>query len=155
MQSPWLTSLIQVASSIAKGYNAGDILMINKALAVLALSVFSYTLGVGIIIPLLPIYSESLGATGIWLGIIFGAYSISKSGLITLMLTLREELKDTNITVNSIMPSVIDTPKTRSMPHAVPEKWVKPSEIADLLCHLCSDDCDAVSGSILKVFGKV
>ena len=88
-------------------------------------------------------------------GPLFGAYSVSKSGLITLMLTLREELKDTNITVNSVMPSVMDTPKTRGMPHAEPEKWVKPSEIADLLCHLCSDDCDAVSGSVLKVFGRL
>ena len=85
----------------------------------------------------------------------FGAYAVSKSGLITLMLALREELKDTNITINCVMPSVMDTPKARGMPNAEPGKWVKPSEVADLLCNLCSDECDAVSGSILKVFGKL
>jgi MFS family permease len=36
-------------------------------------------LGVGIIIPLLPLYAQTLGATGIWLGIIFSSFSISRS----------------------------------------------------------------------------
>lgn len=35
--------------------------------------------GVGIIAPILPIYSESLGATGIWVGIIFAGYAISRT----------------------------------------------------------------------------
>jgi NAD(P)-dependent dehydrogenase (short-subunit alcohol dehydrogenase family) len=85
----------------------------------------------------------------------FGAYALSKAGLITLTQALREELKDTNITVNAVMPSVMDTWRTRKMPHAEPEKWVKPSDVAELLCCLCSDEGDALSGSILKVFGKL
>lgn len=85
----------------------------------------------------------------------FGAYALSKAGLITLTQVLREELKDTHITVNAVMPSVMDTWRTRKMPHAEPDKWVKPSDVAALLCSLCSDECDAVSGSILKVFGKL
>ena len=85
----------------------------------------------------------------------FGAYAVSKSGLITLINALREELKGTNITVNGVMPSVMDTFRTRHMPNPEPDKWVKPSEIAELLCCLCSDECDALSGSILKVFGKL
>jgi len=36
-------------------------------------------LGVGIILPLLPIYAENLGATGVWLGIIFAGFSISRT----------------------------------------------------------------------------
>jgi NAD(P)-dependent dehydrogenase (short-subunit alcohol dehydrogenase family) len=85
----------------------------------------------------------------------FGAYAVSKSGLMTLISALREELKGTNITVNGVMPSVMDTFRTRHMPNPEPDKWVKPSEIADLLCCLCSNECDALSGSILKVFGKL
>lgn len=85
----------------------------------------------------------------------FGAYAISKAGLITLMLALREELKDTKITVNTVMPAAMDTWRTRKMPNAEPDKWVKPSEVAELLCSLCSDECDIVSGSVLKVFGKL
>jgi NAD(P)-dependent dehydrogenase (short-subunit alcohol dehydrogenase family) len=85
----------------------------------------------------------------------FGAYAVSKAGLITLTQVLREELKETQITVNAVMPSVMDTFRTRHMPNPQPDKWVKPSEIAELLCGLCSDESGAVSGSILKVFGKL
>ena len=85
----------------------------------------------------------------------FGAYAISKAGLITLMLALREELKDTDITVNAVMPDAMDTWRTRKMPNAQPDKCVKPSDVAELLCSLCSEECDALSGSILKVFGKL
>jgi len=85
----------------------------------------------------------------------YGAYAISKAGLITLAQALREELRGTHITVNAVMPSVIDTFRTRKIPHAAIENWVKPVEVADLLCSVCSDDFDMVSGSILKVFGKL
>jgi NAD(P)-dependent dehydrogenase (short-subunit alcohol dehydrogenase family) len=85
----------------------------------------------------------------------FGAYAVSKSGLITLINALREELKETHIAVNGVMPSVMDTWRTRKMPHAEPDKWVKPSDVADLLYCLCSDEGNALSGSILKVFGKL
>lgn len=53
--------------------------MIKKVFPILALSVFSSMLGVGIIAPLLPLYAENLGATGIWLGIIFAGFSISRA----------------------------------------------------------------------------
>ncbi len=53
--------------------------MIKKVFPILALSTFSSMLGVGIISPLLPLYAENLGATGIWLGIIFSSFSISRT----------------------------------------------------------------------------
>ena len=53
--------------------------MIEKAFPVLSLSIFSSMLGVGIIAPLLPLYADTLGATGIWLGIIFSGFSISRA----------------------------------------------------------------------------
>jgi len=46
---------------------------------VLFISVFATMLGLGVVSPLLPIYAESLGATGIWLGIIFSAFALSRS----------------------------------------------------------------------------
>ncbi|MBN2616127.1 MAG: MFS transporter [Bacteroidales bacterium] len=45
---------------------------------VLALSAFAVMLGMGIIAPLMPLYAENLGASGIWLGIIFASYSVSR-----------------------------------------------------------------------------
>ncbi|HNQ32539.1 MAG TPA: MFS transporter [Methanoculleus sp.] len=46
---------------------------------VLFISVFATMLGLGIVSPLLPIYAENLGATGIWLGVIFSAFALSRS----------------------------------------------------------------------------
>ncbi len=51
----------------------------NKVFPILAISTFSSVLGVGIIAPLLPLYADSLGASGLWLGIIFAGFSISRA----------------------------------------------------------------------------
>jgi DHA1 family multidrug resistance protein-like MFS transporter len=51
----------------------------KKVFPILAISTFSSMLGVGIIAPLLPLYSDSLGASGLWIGVIFAAFSISRS----------------------------------------------------------------------------
>lgn len=53
--------------------------MIKKVFPILALSIFSSMLGVGIIVPLLPLYAENMGATGVWLGIIFAGFSVSRA----------------------------------------------------------------------------
>lgn len=46
---------------------------------VLFVSVFATMFGVGIVIPFLPIYAKSMGATGLWLGLIFAGFSVSRS----------------------------------------------------------------------------
>lgn len=53
--------------------------MIKRVFPILALSIFSSMLGAGIVIPLLPLYAESMGASGIWLGAIFAGFSISRT----------------------------------------------------------------------------
>ena len=53
--------------------------MIKKVFPILAISIFSCMLGSGIVVPLLPLYAESLGATGIWLGAIFAGFSVSRT----------------------------------------------------------------------------
>jgi DHA1 family multidrug resistance protein-like MFS transporter len=47
--------------------------MNRKAFYALLMAMFTTSLGVGLIIPLLPVYAESLGANGFWIGLIFGA----------------------------------------------------------------------------------
>ncbi|WP_236609673.1 MFS transporter [Archaeoglobus sulfaticallidus] len=44
----------------------------------ISLSAFIVMLGMGIITPLLPIFAQDLGASGIWIGVIFSAYSFSR-----------------------------------------------------------------------------
>jgi MFS family permease len=53
--------------------------MIKKIFPILAISIFSSMLGAGIIAPLLPQYADSMGATGIWLGVIFAGFAISRA----------------------------------------------------------------------------
>lgn len=52
---------------------------------ILFLAVLSTMIGLGIIIPLLPIYAQTLGATGIWIGVIFSAFSFSRSVFIPIV----------------------------------------------------------------------
>ena len=84
------------------------------------------------------------------------AYAVSKGGVITLTRALRQELKGTGVTVNAIMPGIIDTPVTRElMPNADTEKWASRGEIADALVALCTDRLHGVSGSVLRLFGDL
>jgi len=53
--------------------------MIRRVFPILALSIFSSMLGAGIVVPLLPLYAEGMGATGVWLGLIFASFSISRT----------------------------------------------------------------------------
>ena len=52
--------------------------MKKRVFRVLFISTFAVMLGMGIIGPLLPIYAKDMGATGIWLGMIFSGFSLSR-----------------------------------------------------------------------------
>lgn len=47
-------------------------------------AIFSTVTGVGIVVPLLPVYANDLGASGIYVGMIFGSFSISRTFLLPL-----------------------------------------------------------------------
>ncbi len=84
------------------------------------------------------------------------AYAVAKSGVITLTEALREELKNTDITVNAIMPGIINTEATRRlMPKANHSKWTQPDHITDTIISLCNGSLKNVSGSVLRMFGKM
>ena len=84
------------------------------------------------------------------------AYVASKSGLIRLVESLSDEVKDKNINVNCILPSIIDTSTNRKdMPNADFSKWVKPSEIAQVMLFLASDDSKPIHGAAIPVYGLV
>jgi NAD(P)-dependent dehydrogenase (short-subunit alcohol dehydrogenase family) len=85
-----------------------------------------------------------------------GAYAASKAGVQKLTESLAEELKDRGITVNAVLPSVIDTPRNRAdMPEADFTRWVKPEEIARVVAFLASDEARAVTGASISVPGRV
>ncbi len=83
------------------------------------------------------------------------AYAAAKAGLIAFTETLAGEVLKDNITVNSILPSVIDTPDNRqAMPGADYSLWVKPEEIARVLLFLCSEASGQISGASIPVYGR-
>ncbi len=51
--------------------------MLNKVFPILALSMFTSILGIGIIVPFLSLYATDMGASGIWLGAIFTGYGLA------------------------------------------------------------------------------
>ncbi|MFP4445014.1 MAG: MFS transporter [Desulfosudaceae bacterium] len=56
----------------------------KKIFATLFFSVFSAVMGVGIVVPLIPIYAQSLGASGLYIGLVFASFSLSRSFLLPL-----------------------------------------------------------------------
>ena len=50
----------------------------KKIFAVLFFSVFATVTGVGVVVPLLPVYAHDLGASGFYIALIFGAFSLSR-----------------------------------------------------------------------------
>jgi NAD(P)-dependent dehydrogenase (short-subunit alcohol dehydrogenase family) len=85
-----------------------------------------------------------------------GAYSAPKAGVARLTEALAEELKDKGVTVNAILPSVIDTRQNRTdMPDADFSRWVKPGQIGAVIAFLLSQDAQAITGALIPVVGRV
>ncbi len=83
-----------------------------------------------------------------------GAYIASKSAVIRLTETMAAELREKNINVNCVLPTIIDTPENRAaMPKADPKRWVAPHDLAQVIVFLCSDAARAIHGAALPVTG--
>ena len=85
-----------------------------------------------------------------------GPYAASKAGVHRLTESLAEELKGIGITVNAVLPSIIDTPANRAdMPGAHFLQWVTPAALANVILFLASEESQAVTGALLPVTGGV
>jgi len=83
-----------------------------------------------------------------------GAYIASKSAVIRLTETMAAELREKNINVNCVLPTIIDTPENRAaMPKADPKRWVAPADLAQVIVFLASDSARAIHGAALPVTG--
>jgi len=83
-----------------------------------------------------------------------GAYIASKSAVMRLTETMAAELREKNINVNCVLPTIIDTPANRAdMPKADPKRWVAPADLANVILFLCSDEARAIHGATLPVTG--
>ncbi|MBE7417159.1 MAG: SDR family NAD(P)-dependent oxidoreductase [Ideonella sp.] len=85
-----------------------------------------------------------------------GAYAAAKAGVARLTEAMADELKDRGITVNAVLPSILDTAANRAdMPQADFARWVSPQALARVIAFLLSDDAAPVTGALIPVTGRV
>ena len=88
-------------------------------------------------------------------GAMMGAYAAAKSVVIRLTEAMSAELRERNINVNCVLPTIIDTPENRAaMPDADPTRWVAPADLARTIMYLASDDARAIHGAAVPVAGR-
>ncbi|HZS13669.1 MAG TPA: SDR family oxidoreductase [Candidatus Dormibacteraeota bacterium] len=84
------------------------------------------------------------------------AYQVAKTGLLRLTEVMALELREHDITVNAVLPSIMDTPANRfAMPNADHSRWPQPAEVAATIAWLLGDEAAVVSGAAIPAFGKV
>jgi len=89
-------------------------------------------------------------------------YGASKAAVIGFTKCLAKETARSNITVNAIAPSYVNTEMLRAVPDNVMEKFIaaiplgrlaEPEEVASVAAFLCSDDSSFVTGECIVVSG--
>jgi len=84
------------------------------------------------------------------------AYAASKSAVARLTQSLAAELDESRIRINTLLPSIIDTPANRAaMPDADPANWTHPDAIADVASFLVSPAARAIHGALIPVTNNV
>jgi NAD(P)-dependent dehydrogenase (short-subunit alcohol dehydrogenase family) len=80
------------------------------------------------------------------------AYSVSKLGVLHLVSMAADEVRGSGITVNCVVPSIIDTPANRAaMPSADHDAWPKVPDIARSYLFLASPGSALVCGAAIPV----
>lgn len=89
-------------------------------------------------------------------------YSAAKAGIIGMTMTAAKELGPRGITVNAVAPGFIETDMTDTLPDKVKEMTLagialgrmgKPSDVANAVAFLASDEASYITGQVLVVDG--
>ena len=89
-------------------------------------------------------------------------YAASKAGLIGLAKAVAREVASRGITVNVVVPGLIDTDMTRAVIPDAREEWVSriplgrfgtPEDVAGAVCFLASDKASYITGQVFGVNG--
>jgi len=83
------------------------------------------------------------------------AYTTAKAAVASLTRCLAEEVAESGIQVNAILPSILDTAANRTaMPDAECARWPKPAEVAEAIAFLAGPRNRLTSGALLPVYGR-
>lgn len=81
-----------------------------------------------------------------------GAYVASKAAVVRLTESMAAELRERNINVNCVLPTILDTPENRAaMPDTDPSRWVSTEDLAHVILFLASGHARAVHGAAIPV----
>ncbi len=81
-------------------------------------------------------------------------YNVAKAGVIALARSIADELTDSKVTSNAVLPSLIDTPAFRAVvPFANYVDWPTPGEIAAVIDFLASEESAVINGAMIPVYG--
>jgi NAD(P)-dependent dehydrogenase (short-subunit alcohol dehydrogenase family) len=82
-------------------------------------------------------------------------YAAAKAAALSFFESLAAEVKPYPINVNSVVPSIFDTPANRrAMPSANFALWPKPQDIASVILFLCSNQARLIHGAAIPVYGR-
>lgn len=82
-------------------------------------------------------------------------YAMANAALLRWSESLAEETKREGITVNCILPRIIDNAENRAaMPNADPARWATAAEIAAVLVFLSSDEASGITGTAIPVTAR-
>lgn len=92
------------------------------------------------------------------------SYAASKAGLLGLVRTLAVEMAPSGVTVNAVLPGMVETEKVESMPEEVRKRAIEevpfgrfatPAEVADVVTFLVSESAAYITGAWLPVDGGI
>lgn len=84
------------------------------------------------------------------------AYAAAKSGLVAYAQAIAQEVLESGVRVNAVLPSMINTEANRAaMPDADFSRWVPAESLARVIGFLLSDDAADVSGAAIPVYSRV
>jgi NAD(P)-dependent dehydrogenase (short-subunit alcohol dehydrogenase family) len=92
------------------------------------------------------------------------SFAASKAGLLGMVRTLAVEMAPSGVTVNAVLPGVVETEKVEALPDEVRERAVEgvpfgrfatPEEVADVVAFLVSEAAAYVTGAWLPVDGGI
>ncbi len=85
-----------------------------------------------------------------------GPYAATKAALNALTKSVAAEVREHDVTINAVLPSIIDTPANRSeMPDGEFDRWVKRDQLAEIIYMLTQPVGDPINGALIPVSGRM